>query len=211
MDLAQAAIGPGMAIYSRYAGVETIAGEPVTVREALGAINRAVAAYHRGEQGHLDEKSRFCVEWLRQYGMKEGPYGDAETLARAANVEVEALAPRLLTSDGGRVQLQPIEAYAHDPQLRLEGISAWEGCFRMAHALDGALGDRGVAGAAEVARAMESGAGAVERLARILYAWFDARGDSRNAVRQNRLVEEWLKIEAEAARGERQGELGLGR
>ena len=211
VDLAQAAIGPGMAIYSRYAGVETIAGEPVTVREALGAINRAVAAYHRGEQGHLDEKSRFCVEWLRQYGMKEGPYGDAETLARAANVEVEALAPRLLTSDGGRVQLQPIEAYAHDPQLRLEGISAWEGCFRMAHALDGALGDRGVAGAAEVARAMESEAGAVERLARILYAWFDARGDSRNAVRQNRLVEEWLKIEAEAARGERQGELGLGR
>ena len=212
VDLAQAAIGPGMAIYSRYAGVETIAGEPVTVREALGAINRAVAEYYRGEQGHLDAPSRFCAEWLRQYGMADGPYGDAETLAQAHNVGVEALAPRLLTSEGGRVQLQPLESggWAHDPQLRLEGITAWEGAFRMAHALDGALGDRGAAGAAEVARAMGSGAGQAERLARILYAHFDRRGDSRNAVRWNRLAATWREIEELALRTARQGEMGLG-
>ncbi len=213
VDLAQAAIGPGMEVYSRYAGVETIAGEPVTVREALGAINRAVAEYHRGEQGHLDERSRFCVDWLRQHGMGEGPYGDAETLARTHGVAVESLAPRLLTSEGGAVQLQPLEgeAYADDPrQLRLGGIAAWEGAFRMAHALDGSLGDTGVAGAAAVMRAMGSGAGAVERLARILYAHFDARGDSRNAVRWNGLAASWRDIEEEASRAGRQGEMGLG-
>ena len=213
VDLAQAAIGPGMEVYSRYAGVETIAGEPVTVREALGAINRAVAAYHRGEQGALDAPSRFCVDWLRQHGMGEGPYGDAETLARTHDIVVESLAPRLLTSEGGVVQLQPLEgeAYAEDPrQLRLGGIAAWEGAFRMAHALDGSLGDTGVAGAAAVMRAMGSGAGAVERLARILYAHFDARGDSRNAVRWNGLAASWRDIEEEASRAGRQGEMGLG-
>ena len=143
--------------------------------------------------------------------MGDGPYGDAQTLARAHNVEVEALSPRLLTSDGGRVQLQPIEAdvYAGDPrQLRLEGITAWEGAFRMAHALDGSLGDTGVAGAAAVMRAMGNGAGAVERLARILYAHFDARGDSRNAVRWNGLAASWRDIEEEASRSARQGEMG---
>ena len=212
VDLAQAAIGPGMEVYSRYAGVETIAGEPVTVREALGAINRAVAAYHRGEQGALDAPSRFCADWLRQHGMGDGPYGDAETLARTHNVEVEALAPRLLTSEGGRVQLLPLEseAWAHDPQLRLEGIAAWEGAFRMAYALDGELGDRGAAGAAEVARAMGSGRGMAERLARILYAHFDARGDSRNAVRWNRLAASWREIEELATSSARQPALGLG-
>ena len=213
VDLAQAAIGPGMEVYSRYAGVETIAGEPVTVREALGAINRAVAEYHRDEQGALDAPSRFCVDWLRQHGMGEGPYGDAETLARTHDIAVESLAPRLLTSEGGVVQLQPLEgeAYADDPrQLRLGGITAWEGAFRMAHALDGSLGDTGVAGAAAVMRAMGSGAGAVERLARILYAHFDARGDSRNAVRWNGLAASWRDIEEEASRAGRQGEMGLG-
>ena len=212
VDLAQAAIGPGMEVYSRYAGVETIAGEPVTVRDALEAINDAVADYHQREQGRLDAPSRFCADWLRQHGMGDGPYGDAETLARTHNVEVEALAPRLLTSEGGRVQLLPLEsdAWAHDPQLRLEGIAAWEGAFRMAHALDGELGDRGAAGAAEVARAMGSGRGMAERLARILYAHFDARGDSRNAVRWNRLAASWREIEELATSSARQPALGLG-
>jgi len=213
VDLAQAAIGPGMKVYSRYASVETIAGEPVTVREALGAINRAVDTYHHGEQRHLDAESSFCVEWLQQNGMGEGLYGDAETLARTHDIAVESLAPRLLTSEGGAVQLQPLEgeAYADDPrQLRLGGITAWEGAFRMAYALDGSLGDTGVAGAAAVMRAMGSGAGAVERLARILYAHFDARGDSRNAVRWNGLAASWRDIEEEASRAGRQGEMGLG-
>ena len=110
------------------------------------------------------------------------------------------------------MQLLPLEsdAWAHDPQLRLEGIAAWEGAFRMAYALDGELGDRGAAGAAEVARAMGSGRGMAERLARILYAHFDARGDSRNAVRWNRLAASWREIEELATSSARQPALGLG-
>ena len=56
-DLAQAAIGPGMQIYSRYSRVETISGEPVSVREALVAINRAIADYDERQEGDLDSES----------------------------------------------------------------------------------------------------------------------------------------------------------
>lgn len=61
-DLAQAAIGPGMQIYSRYSRVETISGEPVSVREALAAINRAIADYDQRQEGNLDSESRFCLD-----------------------------------------------------------------------------------------------------------------------------------------------------
>ena len=211
VDLAQAAIGPGMKVYSQYRRVETIAGEAVTVREALAAINEEVARYHQREEGALDGESRFCAGWLRQHGYAAARFGEAETLARAMNVTVEGLAGRgLLEAEAGEVRLlrPEAEAYAHDPQARLTGLTAWEGLLRMAWHLwheDGA----GTAGAGALARAMGSRAAAVERLARILYEHFDRQGDSANAVRCNNLVTSWDGIEAEAMRSERQAGLGL--
>ena len=90
-DLAQAAIGPGMQIYSRYSRVETISGEPVSVREALMAINSAIADYDERQEGDLDSESRFCLDWLKQHGYEEGTYGEAETLARAKNVTIRTV------------------------------------------------------------------------------------------------------------------------
>ena len=213
VDLAQAAIGPGMKVYSRYSRVETIAGEPVTVREALGAINRSVAEYHRREQGNLDALSRFCIDWLREYGYASGAYGDGEGLARAMNVSLSAsVFRRLLTSERGEVQLLPPEAFGPAPQLPLEGISAWEGCFRMAYHLDTLREDgEGLSGAARVAIAMGSAADSAERLARILYEHFDSKDDSRNAVRFNNLVSSWPDIERAmlAEQRETQGRLML--
>ena len=88
-DLAQAAIGPGMQVYSRYRRVEAISGEPVTVREALAAINQVVDNYEERQEGELDAKTRFCLRWLRQHGHAEGRFGDAEVLSQASNVVVE--------------------------------------------------------------------------------------------------------------------------
>ena len=198
VDLAQAAIGPGMEVYSRYRRVETIAGELVTVREALGAINRTIADYHKREQGNLDAPSRFCIDWLTEYGYAPGSYGDAEGLARAMNVSLTASGfHRLVTSEGGRVQLLPSEAFGPDPQLSLDGITTWEGCFRMTYHLDTSREDgEGVEGAARVASAMGGAADSAERLARILYEHSDSIGDSRNAVRFNNLVTSWPEIES---------------
>ena len=195
VDLAQAAIGPGMQIYSRYRRVETIGGEPVPVREALTAINRVIAEYDERQQGDLDSQTRFCLDWLRQNGYNEGRYGEAEDLARAKNVSVEELrdGSSLLTATAGRVKLLPLDEYGPEQGIRLGDMTAWEGCFRMAYHLSREDG-RGTEGAAAVVQAMGSSAESVERLARILYNHYDRRGDSRNSVMFNNLVIEWPNI-----------------
>ena len=194
-DLAQAAIGPGMQIYSRYSRVETISGEPVPVREALAAINRAIAGYDERQEGDLDAESRFCLDWLKQHGYGEGQYGEAETLARAKNVAIGKLQnlDRLLTAERGVVQLLPIDEYSNGRPLSLGDMAAWEGCFRIAYHLNREDGD-GIPGAARVAQSMNGNVDAVERLARILYNHYDRKGDSPNALVFNNLVTAWQDI-----------------
>ena len=193
-DLAQAAIGPGMQIYSRYNRVETISGEPVPVREALMAINRAIADYDEHQEGDLDLESRFCLDWLKQHGYEEGAYGEAETLARAKNVTISKLQhDGLLTAERGRVKLLSLDAFSDNEQLTLGDMTAWEGCFRMAYHMNREDGE-GIAGAASVGREMGSNVESVERLGRILYNHYDRKGDSQNAVIFNNLVTEWQRI-----------------
>ena len=195
VDLAQAAIGPGMQVYSRYSRVETIGGEEVTVREALAAINRVIAEYDERLQGELDLETRFCLDWLRQNDYNEGRYDEAATLARAKDIAVEELrdSHRLLTASGGAVSLLPVDGYGPGRGLRLDEMTAWEGCCRMAYHLSREDGG-GTEGAATVARVMGSNAESVERLARILYNYYDRKGDSRNSVMFNNLVTEWSNI-----------------
>ena len=102
VDLVQAAIGPGMQVYSRYSRVETIGGDPVTVRDALAAINQAIANYDERQEGEFDPPTRFCLDWLKQHGYAEGPYGQAETLATAKGVAIPVLRDThgLLTAPG---------------------------------------------------------------------------------------------------------------
>ncbi len=211
VDLAQAAIGPGMQVYSRFRRVETIGGEPVPVREALAAINRVIADYYEQQQGELDSQTRFCLDWFRQNGYNEGRYGEAEDLARAKDVAVEELrdGSGLLTAGGGVVKLLPLEEYGPERRLRLGEMTAWEGAFRIAYhlTLEGQDGG-GVEGAAEVYRAMGSNAESIERLARILYNHYDRKGDSRNSVMFNSLVTEWPEIQAKAQESE-QGRMSI--
>ena len=199
VDLAQAAIGPGMQVYSKYIRVETIGGESVSVRDALIQINRVIAEYHEQEQGQLDAQSRFCVDWLRQYGYGSGEYGQAEVLAQAHNVAVEAM-PRLLLAEVGKVRLHHPDTYTSNGRMTLDSdITSWEGCMRMSYHLDTAHeGSGGIAGAADVARAMGGDAESVERLARILYEHYDRKNDSANAVKFNNLVTSWQDIVAQA-------------
>ena len=198
VDLAQAAIGPGMQVYSRYSRVETISGKPVRVREALAAINQAIAEYYERQEGDLDAETRFCLAWLQQHGFGDGQYGDADTMARAKNVAVGELADaRLLTAAGGVVQLLPLDDYGPDRPRRFGEMTAWEGCMRMGYHLNREYG-QGVEGAAEVAQAMGGNTERVERLARILYNHYDRKGDSPNAVIFNNLVASWREIVRQA-------------
>jgi putative DNA methylase len=92
VDLAQASIGPGMAVYSKYVEVLEADGTPMSVRDALVLINQELDAYLTAQEGHMDTESRFCIAWFEQYGLTIGMSGDADTLARAKLAHVQELA-----------------------------------------------------------------------------------------------------------------------
>jgi putative DNA methylase len=199
VDLRQAAIGPGMAVYSRYASVTTLAGEPVTVRQALVAINDAVADFLEQQAGQLDAESRFCLDWLRTHPGGQGNYGLAEDLARAYNLSIDdrlAREHRLLTAGQGQVALLGIDDYDEARSYPQTGadVTAWEACHRMAWHMQPGEEGRGVQGCVAVAQRAGDRLDDVERLARTLYDVYDRRNDSRRAVAFNSVVTAWPNI-----------------
>ena len=204
VDLRQAAIGPGMAVYSRYDNVTTLAGEPVTVRQALAAINDAVADFLEQQAGQLDAESRFCLDWLQAHTGGQGGYGLAEDLARAYNLSIEdrlAREHRLLTAGQGQVALLGIDDYdeARSYPRPGEDVTAWEACHRMAWHMQPGEDGRGAQGCAAVAQRAGDRLDDVERLARILYDVYDRRNNSRRAVAFNSVVTAWSNIAGQAS------------
>ena len=191
VDLAQAAIGPGMEVYSRYSKVTRISGEIVPIREVLMHINNEITAYHEKETGALDPESQFCLTWLQQHGYTEGSFGDAEGLSKAKDVDTAAMHDKVLLSDRGKVRLLRPEEYAE--RANSENMTAWEGCLRMVWHLSGVEKSGGISGCTAVARAMRDYESA-KRLARVLYAYYDARGDAQSSARYNNLVTQWQYI-----------------
>ena len=92
VDLAQAAIGPGMAVFSKYAAVLEADGSPMGVHAALVQINREIDDYFNAAEGDLDADSRFCIDWFQEYGFKAAEFGRADVLARAKGTSVDAVA-----------------------------------------------------------------------------------------------------------------------
>ena len=209
-DLAQSAIGPGMEIYSKYSSVTYISGKPFTVRDALMAINLEIQKYDERETGDLDAESQFCVTWLKQHGFDQGEYGVAETLSKAKNIDVDDLADMhdVLTAESGKVQLHDIDYYhppEHDPELPIDdrggNMTAWEACFRIAYHMDyGRVDADEVRGAARVFNTKGRDTERIERLARILYNYHDARGEARDAYPFNAIATRWNEIFVEANR-----------
>ena len=91
VDLARATIGPGMAVFSRYSKVLETDGSPMTVRAALSLINHALDEVLAEQEGEYDAETRWAVAWFEQFGMTEGKFGHAETLAKAKDTAVDAM------------------------------------------------------------------------------------------------------------------------
>ncbi len=106
VDLAQASIGPGMAIYSRYNAVLEADGKPMSVRTALTLINQALDEFLAEQEGEYDGDTRWALTWFEQYGHNEAAYGVAETLSRAKNTSVDGLSEAgIVEARGGKVRL----------------------------------------------------------------------------------------------------------
>ena len=192
VDLAQAAIGPGMEVYSRYSKVMRISGESVPIREVLKYINDEITAYHEEESGALDKTTQFCLTWFKQHGYQSGDFGTAQLLATATGVDVAHLHEKVLTAARGKVKLFRREDY-YERELS-EEVSAWEGCQRMVfHLTDTAVGG-GIQACAAVVRAMGAADESAERLARVLYSYYEALDDASSALAYNTLVQNWTEI-----------------
>lgn len=146
VDLAQASIGPGMAVYSRYSKVLEPNGDPLTVRTALQLINYELDAYLAEQEGHIDEDSRFAVAWFEQFGFGEGPFGQADVLARAKNTSVDGLAyAGILESGAGKVRLYHWEELdpGWDP-AEDKRLTVWEATHHLIERLN-TYGEEGAA------------------------------------------------------------------
>jgi putative DNA methylase len=144
VDLAQATIGPGMAVFSRYNKVVEADGSSMTVKTALALINHALDEVLAEYDGDLDSDTRFCLTWFTQFGWSEQSFGEADVLARATNTSVEGLARGgVLTSKAGKViLLAPAELDpAWDP-LADDRISLWEATMHLARSLDAQGGEK---------------------------------------------------------------------
>ena len=138
VDLAQAAIGPGMAVYTRYAKVLDAEGKPLSVREALALINQTLDEALAEQEGDFDTDSRFAVAWFEQSGFAEGEFGVADVLARAKNTSVAGMVDAgILVSGRGKVRLlKPAELPADWDPATDARLTAWEMVHHLVRALE---------------------------------------------------------------------------
>ncbi len=210
VDLAQAAIGPGMAIYTRYANVLDAEGKPLLVREALALINQTLDETLAEQEGDFDADSRWALAWFEQLGFTEGEFGVAETLSKAKNTSVSGMVEAgILSSGRGKVRLhRPAELPLDWDPAKDQRITAWE----MVHQLIRTLEAGGEGAAATLVAKLGAKAEIARELAYRLYMLCERKKRADEALSYNGLVQSWPEITRLASEGRKlppiQTELG---
>jgi len=190
VDLAQAAIGPGMAVFSRHTRVMETDGETMGVRTALALINATLDEVLAEQEGEFDVETRWAIAWFDQYGFSDGPFGVAETLCTAKNTAVSAMAESgILFAKAGKVRLLRTDELDPnwDPNTD-KRFTIWEATHHLVRALDA----RGEDGAADLnARLGGARAELARDLSYRLYTICERRKWSKDALQYNALVQAW--------------------
>jgi putative DNA methylase len=199
VDLAQAAIGPGMAVYTRYVKVLDAEGKPLGVREALALVNQTLDEVLAEQEGDFDADSRWALAWFEQSGFAEGEYGVAETLSKAKNTSVSGMAEAgIVASKGGKVRLlRPDELPADWDPATDPRLTAWE----VVHQLIRALESGGEGAAAEMVAKVGNKAEVARELAYRLYTVCERKKRAQEALSYNALVQSWPEIARLAREG----------
>jgi putative DNA methylase len=192
VDLAQSAIGPGMAIFTRYAKVLDADGSPLLVRDALGLINQTLDEALAEQEGEFDADTRWAVTWFDEYGFAEGDFGTAETLSKAKNTSVGGMVEAgIVVAGRGKVRLLRVDELPTDwDPVRDARLTVWEATHHLLRALDG-----GEPAAADLARRLGGVAQAARDLAYRLYVIGERRKRAQEALAYNRLVQSWPEIQ----------------
>lgn len=210
VDLAQAAIGPGMAIFTRYARVLESDGSPMSVRTALTLINQALDEVLAEQEGDFDSDTRWALAWFEQFGVDEGPFGEADNLSRAKNTAVSALEQAgIVKSRGGKVRLLSRQELPKDwDPMGDKRLTIWEITQHLIRSID----DLGEEGAARLVSKLGGVAETARDLAYRLFSVSERKGWAREALAYNSLVVSWpeitrLAISSGAAGEQTQGSL----
>ncbi|MFZ2349375.1 MAG: DUF1156 domain-containing protein [Candidatus Bipolaricaulis anaerobius] len=192
VDLAQAAIGPGMAVYTRYAKVLDAAGKPVPVREALALINEMLDETLAEQEGEFDPDTRWALAWFEQHGFADGPFGDAETLSKAKNTSVQGMVEAgFLRSKAGKVRLLKPEELPEDWDPAVDTrLTVWETVHQLIRALEAG----GEGAAADLVRVLGAKAETARGLAYRLYTICERKKRAPEALAYNALVQSWPEI-----------------
>jgi len=194
VDLAQAAIGPGMAVFSRYSKVVESSGKPMTVRTALGLINQILGDVLDEPGEDYDADTRWAVPWFKLHGFEEGDFGEAETFSKAKVTSINGLVEAgIVASGGGKVRLLRREELQEDWNPATDKrLTVWEATQHLIHAL---LTDQGESGAAQLLRKMPGSVGETAReLAYRLHKISESNGWSAEAQAYNALVMAWPEL-----------------
>jgi putative DNA methylase len=192
VDFAQAAIGPGMAIFSRYKQVLEADGSPMRVRTALGLINQSLDEFLAEQEGEYDTDTRWALAWYEQYGHEQGPYGVAETLSKAKNTSVEGLVEAsILEARAGKVRLLRRDELDSEwnPQ-KDKRPTAWEACQHLIYDLDKSGEQATAALLAKLGGLSET----ARDLAYRLYTVCERKGWAQDALSYNMLVVAWPRL-----------------
>ena len=193
VDLAQAAIGPGMSVFTRYAKVSDAQGEPLPVRTALTLINEILDETLAEQEGEFDAATRWALAWFENCGFDEGAFGVAEVLSKAKNTSIRGLEQdHLVRSKGGKVRLlRPDELQEDwDPSKRSEP-SAWE----VLHQLIRVLESEGEVNTAFLVAKLGTRAEVARQLAYRLYSICEHKKRAQEALSYNGLVQSWPEIQ----------------
>ena len=207
VDLAQAAIGPGMAVFSRYDRVLDVSGRPLTVRDALSLINQTLEEALAEQEGDFDADTRWAVAWFEQAGFETDDFGVAETLITAKNTSDAGLVEAgIVESGGGEIRLlRPDELPDDwDPETDRRR-TVWE----MVHHLIRVHGQAGEGAAAVLLAKLRADAESARELAYRLYRICEQKNRAQEALGYNALVQSWPEIARLAGERPRvaQGEL----
>ena len=192
VDLAQAAIGPGMAVFSRYTRVLDVNGRPLTVGEALSLINETLEEALAEQEGDFDADTRWAVAWFEQTSFNQGEFGMAETLSKAKNTSVDGMIQAgILKAGGGKVRLLRPDELPDDWDPETDSRrTVWE----IVHHLIRAHDQSGEVGAAKLLAKLSADAETARELAYRLYRVCERKNRAREALGYNALVQSWPEI-----------------
>ena len=192
VDLAQAAIGPGMAIFSKYESVLNQDGTKMSVHDALILINRAITDYLNPDSGNFDNDTLFCDDWFSQYGWSQGQFGEADTLARAKGTSVDGVRDAgVIESGGGKVRLLKWTEYLSDWDPKTDTRTpVWEACHQMIRVLN----QHGEAEAGALLARMPERGEHIRQLAYHLYTLCERKKWAEEARAYNELIGSWTAI-----------------